>query len=153
MARTEEAFRKFTYGVYVVGAKDKGRVNALTCAWVMRVSFSPPMVAVAVGKTRYTHDMIKNSGAFSVNVLAEDQVELGRHFGLKSGREVDKFANIPYREGRTGSPIIEGVSAWLDCRLVHAYDAGDHTIFVGEVVDAGVSEKKALVFDPRDYWG
>jgi len=153
MAKVDRAFGKFTYGVYVVGAKHAGRVNALTCAWVMRVSFSPPMVAVAVGKTRYTHDMIKGSGAFSVNVLAEDQVELGRHFGLKSGRQVDKFADVPYKEGVTGSPILEGVAAWLDCRLVHSYDAGDHTIFVGEVVDAGTSRKKPLIFDPKDYWG
>lgn len=153
MARFDDAFGKFTYGVYVVGARHGGRVNALTCAWVARVSFSPPMVAVAVGKTRYTHEMIKGFGAFSVNVLAEGQVELGKHFGLQSGRQVDKFADVPYKEGRTGSPIIEGVAAWLDCKLVHAYDAGDHTIFVGEVVDAEVTGKRPLVFNPRDYWG
>jgi len=153
MARVDKAFGKFTYGVYVVGAKHGGRANALTCAWVTRVSFSPPLVAVSVGKTRFTHDMIKGSGAFSVNVLAEDQVELARHFGLKSGREVDKFAEVPYKEGITGSPILEGVAAWLDCKLVYAYEAGDHTIFVGEVVDAGTTAKKPLVYNPKDYWG
>ena len=153
MEKANAAFRKFTYGVYVVGARHADRTNALTCAWVMRVSHRPPLVAVAVGKTRFTHDLIAASGAFSVNVLAEGQVELARHFGLKSGRDGDKFAGIPYREGRTGSPILEGVAAWLDCRLVEGFPAGDHTIFVGEVIDAGMGDRPPLVYDPRDYWG
>lgn len=147
------AFGKFTYGVYVVGARRGGRANALTCAWVMRVSHRPPLVAVAVGKTRFSHDLIAGAGAFSVNVLAEDQLELARHFGTKSGRDVDKFAGVPYRTATTGSPILEGVAAWLDCRLVGSFPAGDHTVFVGEVVEAWAGGKRPLRYDPRDYWG
>jgi flavin reductase (DIM6/NTAB) family NADH-FMN oxidoreductase RutF len=153
MKKASAAFRKFTYGVYVVGAKHEGRTNALTCAWVMRVSHRPPLVAVAVGKTRFTHDLIAKSGAFSVNVLSQDQLKYARHFGLKSGREVDKFTGISYREGKTGSPLLEGVVAWLDCRLVGSYPAGDHTIFVGEVVDAETTDLSPLQYNPRDYWG
>ncbi len=153
MDKTNAAFRKFTYGVYVVGANHGGRANALTCAWVTRVSHRPPLVAVAVGKTRFTHDLIAKSGSFSVNVLSEEQVELARHFGLKSGRDADKFDGIPYREAITGAPILEGVAAWLDCRLVGSYPAGDHTIFVGEVVDADAGPFPPLIYDPRDYWG
>jgi len=147
------AFGKFTYGVYVVGAAHGGRVNALTCAWAMRVSHRPPLVAVAVGKTRFSHDLIAEAGSFSVNVLAQDQLELARHFGLKSGRGVNKFTNIPYRIAKTGAPILEGVAAWLDCKLVGNYPAGDHTIFVGEVVDAWAGDAAPLRYNPRDYWG
>lgn len=147
------AFGKFTYGVYVVGARHGGRANALTCAWVMRVSHRPPLVAVAVGRTRFSHDLIAEAGAFSVNVLARDQLELARHFGTKSGRDVDKFAGIPYHTAATGAPILEGVAAWLDCELVGSFPAGDHTIFVGEVVEAWVGDKEPLRYDPRDYWG
>ncbi len=147
------AFGKFTYGVYVVGAAHGGRVNALTCAWVMRVSHRPPLAAVAVGKTRFSHDLIARAEAFSVNVLAEGQVELARRFGLVSGRDIDKFADVPYRTAVTGAPILKGVAAWLDCRLVGSFPAGDHTIFVGEVVEAWAGDKAPLRYDPRDYWG
>ncbi|HID09196.1 TPA: flavin reductase, partial [Candidatus Micrarchaeota archaeon] len=67
--------------------------------------------------------------------------------------EVDKFAGISYRTAVTGSPILEGVAAWLDCRLVGSCPAGDHTIFVGEVVEAWAGDKAPLRYDPRDYWG
>lgn len=147
------AFAKFTYGVYVVGVAHRGRVNALTCAWVMRVSHRPPMVAVAVGKTRFSHGLIAAARAFSVNVLARDQIELARHFGTTSGRDVNKFAGIPYRTAATGSPILEGVAAWLDCKVVGECPAGDHTIFLGEVVAAWAGEEPPLIYDPRDYWG
>lgn len=148
----EEALGKFSYGVYVVGAKHAGRINALTCAWVMRVSHRPPLVAVSVGKSRFTHGMIASSRAFSVNVLARDQVELARHFGLRSGRDTDKFRGVAYREGVTGSPILEGVAAWLDCRLQGSVEAGDHTVFIGEVVEGGSTDREPLIYDPRDYW-
>ena len=147
------AFGKFTYGVYVVGVAHKGKVNALTCAWAMRVSHRPPLVAVSVGKTRFSHDLIAEAGSFSVNVLAQDQLELARHFGLKSGRDVNKFTNIPYKTAKTGAPILEEVAAWLDCKLVGSCPAGDHTIFVGEVVDAWAGDRAPLPYDPRDYWG
>ena len=148
----EEALGKFTYGVYVVGVNCKGRLNGITCAWVSRVSHRPPLVVVSVGKKRFSYGLILEAGAFSVNVLARDQVELARHFGLKSGRDTDKFAGIPYYTAPSGSPILPGVAAWLDCRLVGTCEAGDHTLFIGEVLHGEASDSEPLLYDPRDYW-
>jgi flavin reductase (DIM6/NTAB) family NADH-FMN oxidoreductase RutF len=152
VSKTDDALKTFNYGVYVVSGKRGSQINALTCAWVMRASMDPPLVAVAVGKSRYTHDFIKDGGAFAVSVLAEGQQEIGRFFGTVSGKDVDKFARYRYESKATGAPVLPDCAAWADCRLVHSYDAGDHTIFVGQVVEAGVSARPALVFREHDYF-
>ena len=152
MSKIDDALKTISYGVYVVSGRRGERINALTCAWVMRVSMSPPLVAVAVGKPRYTHDFIKDGGCFAVSVLAEGQEEIGRYFGSVSGRDEDKFARHRHERKSTGAPVLPDCAAWVDCRLVHSYDAGDHTIFVGEVVDCGTSSKPALIFRESDYF-
>ncbi|HHL40989.1 MAG TPA: flavin reductase [Deltaproteobacteria bacterium] len=142
------------HGVYVIGTVLDGRVNAMTAAWVARASFVPPLVTVAVGRTRFSHDMILSSGVFSVNVMGPGDVELARHFGFKTGRKVDKFRDVPYDTAVTGSPILKGCAAWLDCRLSASHEAGDHTLVVGEVVDGGVNPavEQALVYDRKRFF-
>lgn len=150
--KIKKALEAFTYGVYIVSAKRGKEINALAAGMGMQISFSPPLVLVGIGKTRYTHDMIEEGKVFAVSVLAEGQQELGRHFGSRSGRDVDKFADVPHRTARTGAPILEECAAWLDCELVGSHAAGDHTIFVGKVVEAWVDEtKKPLVLRAGDY--
>lgn len=148
-----EALETFTYGVYVVSGSRGEEVSALTAGMVMQISFSPPMVLVGVGKTKYTHDVIQEGEVFAVSVLAEGQEELGRHFGRQSGRDVDKFAGVPCRTAETGAPILEGCAAWLDCKLVGSYAAGDHTVFVGRVLDAGLDTAQQPMLLRRDDYG
>jgi len=150
----EDAFGRLSYGVYVVTARRGEKLNGLTAAWVCRTSQTPPMVMVSVAPSRYTHGLIEESGAFTVNVLAEGQGELGKAFGFTSGADVDKFAEVEYDLSETGCPIISGVSAYLDCRLAGSFETGDHTVFAGEVVDAGIdASKKPLVFDRSYFFG
>lgn len=153
MAGFERAFRKFLSGLYVITVRDGDRVNGMTAAWAMRASFKPPLVAVSIGKTRYSHDMIKRAGAFAVNVLAEGQVETGRHFGRSSGRDTDKFEDMDFDTAHTGAPLLKGVAAYLDCTLWGASDAGDHTIFIGEVKAAEVFRgKEPLPYRREDFF-
>ena len=142
----EKAFEKVVTGLHVVTVKADDKVNGMTAAWVTRVSHVPPLVMVSVGKTRYTHDLIKEAGSFCVNILAEDQDNLSSRFGFKSGRNLDKFEGIKYDEGKTGSPILKDTVGYLDCKLISSYDAGDHTLYVGEVIDAEASPKKPLTY-------
>lgn len=148
------AGRKIIHGVYVVSTVLEGRVNAMTAAWVARASFAPPLISVSIGKTRYSHDMIIRSGVFAVNVLGADNIPAGKHFGLKTGRKTDKFLGIPYDTRVTGSPILRDCIAWMDCKLVSYHDAGDHTLFIGEVVDGGVlkGEKDTLIYDKETFY-
>lgn len=147
------AAKKIIQGVYVISTRLDDKVNAMTAAWVSRASFEPPLVTVAIGKARYTYEMIVKSGVFAVNVLSNEHISVGKHFGLKSGRKSDKFAGIDYETKSTGSPILKECTAWMDCRVISSIDAGDHVVFVGEIVDGGVvSGKDTLIYDKETFF-
>lgn len=150
----KECLDKFSYGVYIITSKYENILAGLTCAWVTQVSFSPLLIAVAIGKARYTHDIILKSGVFAVHILSEEQIELARHFGLQSGRNTDKFKNIDYELETTGVPILKNAVAWLKCKVYACYEVGDHTIFVGEILEGRIQreEKNLLKFRSSDYW-
>jgi len=142
-----------THGVYVISTRLGDRVNAMTAAWVARASFEPPLLTVAVGRARFSHDMIINSGVFAVNILGAANMAAGKHFGMKTGRKTDKFAGIEYDVKTTGSPILRGCVAWMDCRVRAHFDAGDHTLIIGEIVDGGVTgEERPLVYDKESFF-
>jgi len=140
-------------GVAVVSSKSGDKINGMTAAWVAQVSFDPPMVVVSVAPERYTHELIEESKVFAISILDENQIELGKLFGTKSGKNVDKFADIPYETRRTGAPIINNTAAFVECKVVDSVTAGDHTVFVGEVVDSGVlSDNSPLIFRTTDFF-
>jgi len=147
----EEAFGKILNGVAVVTADAKGKRNGMTAAWFTRVSLKPALVMVAVGKSRFTHALIEEAESFCLNILAEDQVDLAKRFGLASGRKTDKLAGLRTSKAAAGSPVLEGVAAYMDCRLIGRFPAGDHTLFVGEVVDSGSTGKLPLPCRAEDY--
>jgi len=142
-----------TNGVYVITANWDGRLNGMAAAWVTRISAEPVLVAVAIWHENLTYRYVHESEAFAVNILGEGQQELARWFGRRSGRDVDKFARAPYRLGPTGSPILEEALAYLDCSVIFEMAFGDHTLFVGEVVEEGVQHEGApLVYRHEDYF-
>lgn len=148
-----KAESKITHGVFVVSTRDGDKVNAMTAAWVSRVSFTPPLVAVAVAPKRFSFDMIKNSGVFAVNVMGPDGVDTAKHFGFKTGHKTDKFADVGYDTKATGSPILRDALAWMDCKVVKSVEAGDHTLFIGEVIDGDVpGDEEPLVFVREDFY-
>lgn len=150
----EVVFSAITHGVYVVTTRDGEKINGMTAAWVSQVSFNPLLLMVSIAHTRYSHDLIKNSGIFAINVLTTEQIGLGKRFGYKSGRQVDKFAGLHHVPAVTGAPILPEAYAFLDLRLVHTYPAGDHTLFVGEVVQAKIlhPEAETLNFIKSDFF-
>lgn len=153
MSGIEKAFGTIRNGVFVITTKKGEKVNGMTAAWVSRASFKPPLLSVSIGKTRYSHALIKESGVFAVNVLSEKQIAGGKHFGFKSGRNTDKFRDFEYITHKTGSPILLDTAGYFDCRVVNTCDAGDHTIFVGEVVDAEAYEdNNPLLYRHEDFF-
>ena len=150
----EKVFRQILNGVFVITTKQGNKVNGMTAAWVTRSSFKPPLLSVFIGKTRYSHQLIKDSGIFAVNILSEKQIAYGKHFGFKSGKNIDKFKDIEYTTAKTGSPILKNTAGYLDCKVVNTYDAGDHTIFVGEVLEAEAyydEDNHPLLFRHEDF--
>lgn len=127
-----------------VGTKEKR--NAMTATRVACISGKPPLVAVAIGPNRFSHDLIKEAREFVVNLAAADQAELATNIGKTSGRDIDKFAefNIATMPGtEVQSPLIDGSAAVMECKLVNAVEIGDRTLFVGEVVALHVDAEKA----------
>lgn len=137
MAVEPQVFRdtmaQWASGVSIVTSLDGAQRIGITVSSFASVSLEPPRVLICVAKHLYTNGSIERSGIFAVNVLAENQVEWGMRFAGLLPEIEDRFAGINCFTAVTGSPILPGVLAWLDCRVVHAYDGGDHTIFVGEV--------------------
>ena len=150
----EIAFTALVHGVYVVTTRMGNRVNGMTASWVSQVSLSPLLLMASIAPPRYSHDLIKESGIFAVNVLTREQIDLGKRFGFQSGRRVDKFAGLEYITAATGSPILPQAYAFFDVKLVNTFPAGDHTLFVGEVLEAKIlhSETQPLVFSKKDFF-
>jgi len=148
----DQIFDTMVRGVVVITTRNGEKINGMSACWVTRSADQPFLIGASIWKQNLSHEMVRQSGIFAVHVLRNDQVPLARHFGKQSGRQVDKFATVSYRPGKTGNPILTDCMAYLDCRVVSSTDSGDHTIFIGEVQDAEiVSRGEALVFHRRDY--
>lgn len=132
------ALRGISYGLYVIGTKIGNDVNAFTGNWVTQTSFVPPLVAIAAKKGTTSTDGIHDSGVFSVNVLETGQKDLAFSFFKPVSRVGNKFGDVEFYTQTTGSPILQDALSWFECKVVHEYAEGDHIIYVGEVVDAGV---------------
>ena len=123
-------------------AEDKdGRISAATVNWVTQASFKQPLVAVGVKTDSQIHDIIKTAGNFALNVLGNGQQGTAYSFFKPAERDGQKISGEPFRAGSTGAPVLENTPAFVECRLVTTVEEGDHSIFVGEVVDAGVTQK------------
>ncbi len=116
-----------------------GKPNIITLAWAMPTSINPPLVAVSIAPRRYSHALIEETGEFVVNIPTMDILDATFYCGTVSGRDRDKFKGAgltPMLARRVKPPIIKECVAHLECKLYGKYPTGDHTIFVGEVVEA-----------------
>jgi len=136
--RGGNALRLLTYGIYFLGCRKGDTLNAMIASWVMQVSFEPRRVAVGVKKNRFSHDLIREGKVFSLCVLRKNQrgqMDLFKGTKLVDGEAI---SGMPYEVLETGVPVLKDCAGFVECRLVDSVDAGDHTIFIGEVVNEGV---------------
>ncbi|MCP5043432.1 MAG: flavin reductase family protein [bacterium] len=138
----KQALRMIPYGLYVLAAESAdGRVAASTVNWVTQASFEPPLVAVGVKADSGSHSIIKEAKSFALNVLGRDQQSLAFSFFKAVEREGDTIAGEPFSSGSSGAPVFVNALASLECKLVDTVEIGDHSLFVGEVVDAGLTRE------------
>jgi flavin reductase (DIM6/NTAB) family NADH-FMN oxidoreductase RutF len=102
---------------------------------------SRPRLSVALWKDNFTCDLVRDSGAFAVHLLRDDQDELVYRFGLQSGRSVDKFAGLAVHGGENGVPLLGGCLAVFECSVVNHMDGGDHVVFLADVTNARSGEE------------
>lgn len=139
----------FATGITVVTAAGQGVPCGMTANSFTSVSTAPPLVLVCVLREAKVHEAILQSGAFGVSVLSAEQTPVAQHFANKArprgDREFDVVDWVPGRH--TGAPIVSNTLAWLECRLKAVYDGGDHSIFLGSVLDSGRDESQnALLY-------
>lgn len=130
--------RKIPHGLYICGVKDGDNVNGFTASWVMQGSFTPPLVINCVKSDSGSNQMLRNSGVFALSFLEAGQKEVAQKFFKPQSRVGNKFEDVEFYVGETGCPIISDSLGYVECRVVGMVDHGDHTVFVGEVVAAGV---------------
>ncbi len=131
-------------GLYVVGSRAGDRRNGMTLSWAMQVSFDPKLVAISVEKAALTHELIEAGGGFSVSIVDREDRAIVRKFTKPVDVDVAAATlnGLPYRDGVTGVPILTQAVAYVECSVHRAVDCGGHTLFLGEVVDAGFSKQE-----------
>ena len=120
-----------------VTSRWQGRDNVQMAVAIAAASIVPdhPRLAVQLYKTNLSHDMVMSAGAFALNFLRPDQLDLIGDFGLVSGRDQDKLDAVATTTGESGSPLLTDCFGYLDCRVINAMDGGDMTCFLADVVD------------------
>jgi flavin reductase (DIM6/NTAB) family NADH-FMN oxidoreductase RutF len=142
--------RHWASGVTIVTSRAGDRVLGMTVSAFSSVSAEPPLVLVCADKRSHTNPIIAESGVFAVNVLSEHQRELSNRFAT-DGNEHIRFEGLECGTGPTGAPWLPDALAVLDCRVVAAHEAGDHVIYVGEVLEARVSGGAPLLYYDAGY--
>jgi flavin reductase (DIM6/NTAB) family NADH-FMN oxidoreductase RutF len=148
MAVSKEEFRaamgRFASGVTVVTTKgEDDRACGMTVSAFSSVSLEPPLILVCIDKRASIHGYFKEGSHFAVNFLGEEQEVISRRFASK---EEDRFSGVGYKDGITGVPLLDGAIATLECSVMHEYPGGDHTIIVGEVIHAQVTDGRPLAY-------
>ncbi len=135
----DRAFRsvmgQFCTGVVIATGRLNGEPAGFAVQSFFSLSLEPPLVGFCPARTSTSWPKLRDSGSFCINILNADQKSICDVFA-RTG--IDKFDEIAWHEGMTGSPVLEGVPAYLDCNLETEHDAGDHTIAVGRVRDIAI---------------
>ena len=130
-------FRKMSYGVYIVSSLDGERPTGCIANSIMQITSSPATVAVSVNHDNYTNGCIEKTGKFAFSIMAEDSdAGLIGNFGFRSGKDVDKFEHVDY-EMVQGIPVVKFTCGYVVCKVINKMETATHTVFLGEVIDAG----------------
>jgi len=127
-----EVMRRFPAPVAVVTTELDGERFGLTVGSLVSLSLSPPLVGISIGKDSSSHEPLHRAGGWAASLLAGSQITLAQHFARSGIPPVALWNGVDVRAGARG-PLVEGALSWIECRTVSEHDAGDHTIFVGEV--------------------
>ena len=139
-------FQRLTQGVYVVGVAHAEMRNAFTAAWVMQVSFDPLLLALSINPRNSSYALLKEGGAFSVNVLKTSQSIWPNATGGRTSS--DKLVSAEWTTDRHGLPLLRQALAWFECEVVGEYPAGDHVLVLGKVLNGKLLDSQA---EPMSY--
>jgi 3-hydroxy-9,10-secoandrosta-1,3,5(10)-triene-9,17-dione monooxygenase reductase component len=146
-ARFRHILGRFATGVTVLTTADGGEPHGCTVNAFSSLSLDPPLVLACLRRESALLRTAEASEAFAVNILGEHQLSVARFFATRAReRGAGGFAGLAWRAGATGSPVLDGVAAYLDCAVHALHDGGDHMICVGRVREMGSGDARPLVF-------
>ena len=139
-----DAMGKFATGVTVLLTENEGEIHGMTANGFMSVSLNPKLVVISIGHKAKFLEKVAKSGQYTVNILAEDQEYYSRHFAGRPDGEVQfsQLANLP---------VLNDVVAQVACEVVGKHVEGDHTLFIGKVIDLNITDKSPLLFYSGKY--
>jgi flavin reductase (DIM6/NTAB) family NADH-FMN oxidoreductase RutF len=148
-AEFRHACGRFATGITIASVLDaNGAPHGLTVSSFASVSLDPPLILICLGHDVSVIDHFRAANKFGINVLAEGQQDLSDRFARKGQ---DRFDGLEWYAGETGVPLLTGVLAALECRTCQRFTAGDHDIFVGEMLAAGVADGEPLIYFASQY--
>lgn len=136
---------KIPNALCLVGSRSDDEWNGMTLSWVTQVSMEPVLIAISVDQSAITHRLVQDSGAFTVNLWDAEDTRTFVKFSKPAVKDGMALNARPIREGQTGAPVFEEAVAYLECEVRNAVDVGTHTLFLGEVVGAGVRDDEAEI--------
>jgi flavin reductase (DIM6/NTAB) family NADH-FMN oxidoreductase RutF len=134
----KKALRMITYGLFVATSRDDSGPAAGTINWISQSSFTPPLIMIAIKADSALHRAVAGSRKFIIHVVGKDQKELATAFFRGAELSGDRLNGYRIESSPNGIPLLADPPAWFECRAVNEVGGGDHTVFVAEVVDAGV---------------
>ena len=133
------ALRRIPYGLFLLTARHGEDVASATVNWVTQTSFKPPLVVVGVKEGTHPYQVIKAAGSFALHPIGADQQDVAQTFFGPVPPAGNKLGPLTFRPGATGAPVINELPAYWECQLREIVEQGDHHVFLGEVVEAGVN--------------
>jgi len=151
-ATKKQALRTFTYGLYIVMCRIGEEVNGFTANWLTQVSFEPPLLAISIENDAKSLPMILDSKHFTINVLRTGQRQLAGALGKSAYKHPEKLSGVDYTLNAQGYPILSEALSWVACEVRQTAPAGDSTLVIAEVIDAGViAEGRALTMEEAGF--
>jgi flavin reductase (DIM6/NTAB) family NADH-FMN oxidoreductase RutF len=141
---------KIPNALALVGSRAGEERNAMTTSWITQLSMEPVLIGVGVDNTAVTHRLITAGGSFSVNLWDAENTKVFVKFSKPAQGDATQLNGFPITEASTGVPVFTDAVAWMDCRVRHTFELGTHTLFVGEVVAAGVNREEVRVASMSD---
>ncbi|HEY5889135.1 MAG TPA: flavin reductase family protein [Acidimicrobiia bacterium] len=160
MTLDNELINKVTWlipnALVLVGSASGGEWNAMTTSWMTQLSMEPVLIGVGVDNKAVTHRLISEGGSFTVNLWSAEDTRPFVKFSKPAQREGDRLNGREVFTATSGAPVFKEAIAWMDCSVRQSVDLGTHTLFIGEIVDAGVNDgeqRAAAMSDTRMKYG
>jgi flavin reductase (DIM6/NTAB) family NADH-FMN oxidoreductase RutF len=147
---------KIPNALALVGSASGEEWNGMTTSWITQLSMDPVLIGIGIDNKAVTHRLITEGGSFTVNLWSSEDTRPFVKFSKPAERDGDTLIGREVFTATTGAPVFSEALAWMDCEVRHSTDLGTHTLFVGEIVDAGVNDdeqRAAAMSDTRMKYG